>query len=239
MTIELIYDRDCPNAVKARTHLAEALAAFGREAQWTEWDRGAPESPARIRDYGSPTILINGEDVAGKAAGEAGPFCRLYRNAADRFDGAPPVEQIVAALSARVGAPGEAAPGRREVFRNHNGRFTMKEQNDQEKAGRAYAAPIIAIISAIASLACCLPLALLAALGAAGASAVFAALRPWLLLLCAAMLVIGFWQLYRPRTCRRRSIGSVTLFWLAAVIFLAMLFFPQVVASILAGRIPS
>jgi hypothetical protein len=115
----------------------------------------------------------------------------------------------------------------------------MGEQQVQETAVRAYAAPIVAIMSAIASVACCLPLALVAALGAAGASAVFAALRPWLLVLAAIMLVIGFTQLYRARKCRRRSIGSVTLFWVAAAIFLAMLFFPQVIATLLAGHMPS
>lgn len=45
MTVELIYDRDCPNVERARANLVKALAVFGREARWSEWDRGALESP--------------------------------------------------------------------------------------------------------------------------------------------------------------------------------------------------
>lgn len=115
----------------------------------------------------------------------------------------------------------------------------MNERNGQKETRSAYLAPMAALMSAIASLACCLPLAFLAALGTAGAGAVFAALRPWLLVLSAIMLAIGFVQLYRARKCRRRSIASVTLFWVAVVIFLAMLFFPQQVASLLAGHLLS
>jgi mercuric ion transport protein len=112
MNIELIYDRDCPNAERARTHIIAALAAAGREARWAEWDRAAPETPAHAKGYGSPTILVNGKDVAGAEAGGAGPSCRLYRNAASGFDGTPSVEQIVAALRASDLAGHQAARGR-------------------------------------------------------------------------------------------------------------------------------
>jgi mercuric ion transport protein len=58
MNVELIYDRDCPNVLDARANLVKALAASGREARWTEWDRSAPDSPSHVRGYGSPTILV-------------------------------------------------------------------------------------------------------------------------------------------------------------------------------------
>ncbi len=101
MTVELIYGRDCPNAKRARTNLVKALAAVTGEVRWTEWDRDAPESPQHVNGYGSPTILVNGKDVAGAVPGGTSPLCRLYRNATNGFDGAPSVEQIMAALSAR------------------------------------------------------------------------------------------------------------------------------------------
>lgn len=114
----------------------------------------------------------------------------------------------------------------------------MDERQGQEDRRKAYATPVVAILSAIGSLACCLPLAFLGALGAAGVSAVFATLRPWLLVLSAALLVVGFIQLYREgRSCRRRSIASVVVFWIAVAIVLAMLFFPQQIATLLAGRL--
>lgn len=109
MTVELIYDHDCPNAENARANLVKAMAAAKQEARWTEWQRGAPESPPHVRNYGSPTILVDGEDVAGAAAGEPELSCRLYWNAANAFDGIPSVEQIAAALGISDDTPGEAA----------------------------------------------------------------------------------------------------------------------------------
>ncbi len=113
----------------------------------------------------------------------------------------------------------------------------MSDSQSNKETRKAYAAPLAAIVTAVSSLACCLPLVFLGALGAAGASAMFAALRPWLLALSAVLLGIGFVQLYRDgKSCRRRSTVSVAIFWVAVVIFLAMLFFPQQIAGLLAGH---
>jgi hypothetical protein len=229
MNVELIYDRDCPNAETARTNLVRALAAANREAQWTEWDRSAPETPPHVKGYGSPTILVDGKDVAEEAAGRTGPSCRLYRNAANGFDRTPSLEQIAAALRVSDDAPANST--------HRIGGAPMNERHDQVQKPRVYAAPIVSILSVIASVSCCLPLTFLAALGAAGASGVFAVLRPSLLVLSAAMLVIGFVQLYRQRKCSRRSVPAVALLWVAVAIFLAMLFFPQQVAGLLAGHL--
>jgi hypothetical protein len=113
----------------------------------------------------------------------------------------------------------------------------MDQQHRQSETRKPYAASVMAILSALGSLACCLPFAFLAAFGAASASAVFAALRPWLLVLSAILLVIGFVQLYQGgKSCRRRSVASIAVFWVAVAVFLAMLFFPQQFAGLLAGH---
>ncbi len=113
----------------------------------------------------------------------------------------------------------------------------MIEPQLHERTRKVYAAPLAAIVSAISSLACCLPLAFLGALGAASAGAVFTALRPWLLVLSGVLLAVGFLQLYREgKSCRRRSVASVVIFWIAVAVFLTMLFLPQQIASLLAGR---
>lgn len=113
----------------------------------------------------------------------------------------------------------------------------MDQQHSKSETRKPYAASVMAILSALGSLACCLPFAFLAAFGAASAGAVFAALRPWLLVLSAILLVIGFVQLYRGgKSCRRRSLASIAIFWVAVVVFLAMLFFPQQFAGLLAGH---
>ena len=118
--------------------------------------------------------------------------------------------------------------------------MTVGDSRRQEENKRVIALPTAAILSVIGSLACCLPLAFLAALGAATASAVFTALRPWLLILSAALLVTGFLQLYRGgRSCQRRDVVSVAIFWIAVAIFLTMMFFSQQIASLLAGRLAS
>ena len=50
-------------------------------------------------------------------------------------------------------------------------------------------------------------------------------------------LTVGLVQLYRQRACQRRNLLSVVIFCIAAAIALTVVFFPQVVASILADRL--
>lgn len=97
--IELIYDEDCPNAELARQRLREALAASGCTVAPTEWLRTALDTPDVLQGWGSPTILIDGRDVAGQQPSES-PTCRVYPRPGGGFDRAPSVDQIVAALDA-------------------------------------------------------------------------------------------------------------------------------------------
>jgi mercuric ion transport protein len=48
----------------AREQLRRAFQEVGVPANWQEWDRGNPSSPDYARRYGSPTILVEGRDVA-------------------------------------------------------------------------------------------------------------------------------------------------------------------------------
>lgn len=94
-SIELVLFEGCPNAPKARENLRAALERAGPESDWTEWNLEARELPDRLTRYGSPTVLIDGEDVTGKekaevAVDEGGLACRA--------DGAPSVDQILRAL---------------------------------------------------------------------------------------------------------------------------------------------
>ncbi|HSR67594.1 MAG TPA: hypothetical protein VLU25_06600 [Acidobacteriota bacterium] len=95
--IELIFDPDCPNAELARKHLRQALASAGLAAVWREWDRGSQQVPPHARQCGSPTILINGHDVAEASPGET-QQCRLYQDEDGRLAGAPSVKSIREAL---------------------------------------------------------------------------------------------------------------------------------------------
>jgi len=97
-TVELIYDHDCPNVSLTRAQLLRAFSEAGILPRWREWDRGDSQSPGYVRGYGSPTILINGKDVAGVAPSDGTSCCRLYPGASQEMQGVPPVELIASAL---------------------------------------------------------------------------------------------------------------------------------------------
>ena len=97
-TVELVYDSDCPNVEAARNHLQAAHTKAGLSPTWQEWDREAEDSPAFVRGYGSPTILVNGQDVAGIPPLADANCCRVYETPNDGMSGVPSVKTIVAAL---------------------------------------------------------------------------------------------------------------------------------------------
>jgi hypothetical protein len=91
MTVELVYDNDCPNVAAARANLSRAFAMVGLPARWTEWEASSSSTPARLCGYGSPAVLVNGRDATG-AEPVDGASCRLT--------GAPSPELIARALLA-------------------------------------------------------------------------------------------------------------------------------------------
>ena len=95
--VELIYDNDCPNVPAAKAQLQEALKQTGLSSQWKEWDRGAADSPEYAKGYGSPTILIDGQDVAGLDPSADANCCRVY-NLKEGMAGIPSLEMITTAL---------------------------------------------------------------------------------------------------------------------------------------------
>lgn len=105
--VELLYDLDCPNVAQAREVLLHAFAQSDLPPSWVEIERKAATSPAYARMYGSPTILVNGKDVAG-TVGEGADCCRLYPQEGG-YRGVPEVVQVAQALSRAV--TGEFSPG--------------------------------------------------------------------------------------------------------------------------------
>lgn len=96
--VDLVYDPGCPNVASARANLMRAFAESGVAARWHEHRIGDPTTPARVRGFGSPTILIDGRDVAGDVpCAEA--CCRLYGGGR-----APSVATIIEALRAATAA---------------------------------------------------------------------------------------------------------------------------------------
>lgn len=101
--VELILDPDCPNVELARERLREALAAENLPLEWTEWDRSAADAPSHARDYGSPTVLVDGDDVSGEGTSADANCCRVYAGG-DGIEGAPSVSDISSALRRSDGA---------------------------------------------------------------------------------------------------------------------------------------
>ncbi|MCB1319029.1 MAG: hypothetical protein KDK34_02185 [Leptospiraceae bacterium] len=98
MIVELIYDDDCPNAAGARALIERAMQAAGiAKPVWQEHCRQDEFAPSYAKEYGSPTILVNGKDVA-PVAGAGGNACRIYRDEAGRMSGLPPEANVIAAL---------------------------------------------------------------------------------------------------------------------------------------------
>jgi len=97
MRIQLITFAGCPNASATRAALDQALAAAGIADRIEEINTSSPETPESLRSWGSPTVLVNGEDVGGQAA-PIGPSCRLYRDDDGKVQGSPPASLLSAAV---------------------------------------------------------------------------------------------------------------------------------------------
>jgi hypothetical protein len=80
---------------------------------------------------------------------------------------------------------------------------------------------------------------MLMAAGAAGASLAAETLRPWLLWISVACVVVAFAQTYWRGRCefRYRRVRTLLL-WFSAVVVGATLLAPRFTASLLAGRLP-
>ncbi len=97
--VELVYDSDCPNVEATRGRLQRALHEAGLSGVgWREWNRASVESPLHVRAHGSPTILVNGQDVASTPSADQGDCCRIYAEEGGQLVGVPPTEAIISAL---------------------------------------------------------------------------------------------------------------------------------------------
>lgn len=88
--VELVYFEGCPNAERARHNIRAALEGAGETPRWDEWDLTSESTPARYRRYGSPTVLVDGEDVTGDGPAAVATACRA--------DGPPSVSSIAGKL---------------------------------------------------------------------------------------------------------------------------------------------
>jgi hypothetical protein len=114
----------------------------------------------------------------------------------------------------------------------------VEENRAQNESGArsAVLASLAALGSVIAASTCCLPLLpFLFAAGAAGTSAFVAQFRPYLLVMAVLLIAFGFYKSWRAKQCGcETSRISTYLLWFSAIVVLVFIFFPQVIANLVA-----
>ena len=98
MKIEILYFDGCPNHDVADGRVREVLAEMGIQAELIHVNVKDEETAQEVQFPGSPTIRVNGADVAPGTNGQ--PFsmrCRVYP-ASSGFDGAPDKDAIRTAI---------------------------------------------------------------------------------------------------------------------------------------------
>ncbi len=98
MELTLLTVPACPNAAAFEERLAVALA--GHPGAVVHRREVADErEAAEAGMHGSPTLLIDGTDPFAGPDDAPSLSCRLYRDAAGRTGGAPPVQALIRALA--------------------------------------------------------------------------------------------------------------------------------------------
>ncbi len=96
--LALIFDEDCPYVDEARRNLATAVRRVGAPVTWTEFCRQDPQTPLPLKEFGSPTVLVDGVDAVDPGSAKTGDACRLYRQPDGRTLRFPSEQQIEVAL---------------------------------------------------------------------------------------------------------------------------------------------
>lgn len=102
VNIEFIFDSDCPNVLATRANLKAALAELNIPYEFLEHCRQDGSCPPHAINYGSPTILVNGNDVIDEYPSPNS--CRIYEDENGQQTGVPSVAMIKNAINARGGA---------------------------------------------------------------------------------------------------------------------------------------
>jgi len=219
--IEILYFRDCPNYLPAVANVRKALREERVSAEVRHVEVLDDAQAAATGFLGSPSVRVNGFDVepTARSATTEGLCCRTYIGA-NGTKGAPDVDLIRESIRRLAALKKEIAVSNH----NHTGRGTVL-------------ASTAALASAVAASSCCLPLLpFVAAAGLAGGSAWFAAVRPYLLAGSVLLIAFAFFQAHRSKKCNcQPSKASTVVLWLSTAIVAVMIFFPQVVAALVAG----
>jgi hypothetical protein len=106
--VELLFWDGCPSHPRALADLREAVAAAGLDPGAIEVREVPDQAAARREGFpGSPTIRVDGRDIAPAAGDPVMLACRVYRRRDGRVSPVPDPDDLRAALAAALaeGAP--------------------------------------------------------------------------------------------------------------------------------------
>ena len=107
--MELLWWAGCPSTERALSDLQAALEDAGISGADIRMTEIATEEEARARAFvGSPTILVDGEDVAPPAEQPIGLNCRVYRRRDGAVSPTPDPEDLRDAVRRALVTPEEA-----------------------------------------------------------------------------------------------------------------------------------
>ncbi|MEE9448415.1 MAG: thioredoxin family protein [Ignavibacteriaceae bacterium] len=87
--IEVQYFNGCPNSPEMIRRIKEAIKGKEEIIDYNEVLVESNELAEKLKFRGSPTVLINGEDIEGREEAESAALnCRVYEN------GLPGIEEI-------------------------------------------------------------------------------------------------------------------------------------------------
>lgn len=99
MKIEFLYYEDCPSHEQALARLRQVMEAEGVQAAIEIIKVETDEQAAARQFTGSPTILIDGNDIVPPVEGAVvGLSCRVYQLEDGRFSPLPSLEMIGRAI---------------------------------------------------------------------------------------------------------------------------------------------
>jgi hypothetical protein len=102
MKIEILYFEGCPHHEPAERAVRDILEELNVEAEISHVDVRDETTAERVRFPGSPTIRVDGEDVArAETNGSYSLRCRVYQTSSG-MAGVPDKDAIRAAIRRRV-----------------------------------------------------------------------------------------------------------------------------------------
>jgi hypothetical protein len=103
LKVELLWWRGCPSWPEARALLRAEMQRAGLDPETIEEREMLVDGDAeRERFYGSPTIRVDGRDIAAPETNPIGLTCRVYRLRDGRISALPDPADVADALRAAI-----------------------------------------------------------------------------------------------------------------------------------------